>query len=78
MNTFPDPQPALWAPRLRRTLTRFFASADRRKARRQARVWLALVEADWHREYSTWWMDYGWREGADNPDTALFKLRASR
>lgn len=76
--SLPDPTPALWAPNLRRTLTRFLARMDRRKARRQGLAWFLQAEAQWQQDYTAWWMEHGWHEGADNPATALYKLRARR
>lgn len=76
--TFPDPTPALAAPRLRAWLTGVFAWADRRKARRLTQAWLIQQDAAWRQQYIAWWMEHGWQQGADSPDVAFVKLQAAR
>jgi hypothetical protein len=79
MITLPPPTgPALAAPRTRALLTRFWAWADRRKARHLSRVWLDAADARWRTEYTAWWNDHGWLNGADNPDLAYAKIQAGR
>ena len=80
MTTLPPPTgPALAAPRTRALLTRFWARADRRKARHLGREWLDRADAEWRTEYTEWWMHSGagWQQGADNPDVAYAKIQAA-
>ena len=74
----PPPAPPLWAPRLRGALARFFAWRDRRLARELSARWLDQQDQQWRQAYTAWWCEHGWRDGADTPDVAARKLRASR
>jgi hypothetical protein len=77
-NNWPPPQPPLTWPRLRGWLATFFTWADRRKKRQLDAAWILAQDAAWRAQYAEWWMEHGWQQGADTPDVAWTKLRATR
>lgn len=76
--TLPPPSPPLAWPRLRAWLATYFAWCDRRKTRILNRAWLEQQDGAWRQQYIAWWMEHGWQQGADTPDVAWLKMRASR
>lgn len=78
MSGLPPPAPPLWAPRLRGLLARFFAWMDARRARDLNRAWAMRQDELWRQAYISWFCEHGWRQGADSPDVAYLKQRASR
>ena len=77
MNPLPPPI-ALWAPRLRRWLTRFLSYMDRRTARRLADSHQTYLDHAWRTAYTEWWNDHGWLEGAPTPEQAWQWLHTHR
>lgn len=74
----PLPPPIVWAPRLRRCVQRGFLRMDRREARRLAAINQTAVDWEWRRQYTYWWNEHGWSEGAPTPEQAWDFLVAER
>lgn len=66
----PPPKPVLWAPQSRRWLMRALERMDRRKAAKMAEQGASVLEAFWLRDYTEWWDEHGWLQGAPTPEQA--------